>query len=177
MYFEVGGGASRGGLLDDRVRRRAPSIGHTAGKRCARGAVGNSIDRVDIRPGMPPTRTPQLAPYLVVKDAAGLARFIERALGGKISYEERDATGAYRHAEARIADSVVMFADVPEGRSPFPAMLHLYVPDVGAIYAKALAEGAKVVRVPTLQPDGDRRGGVRDRWGNEWWFTALAKGT
>jgi len=71
----------------------------------------------------------------------------------------------------RIADSVVMLADVPPGRETFPSMLHLYVDDVDAAYARSLKAGAASVRKPTDQPDGDRRGGVRDEWGDEWWFT------
>lgn len=79
--------------------------------------------------------------------------------------------GRLHHAEVRIADSIVMLADTPSGRAPFPAMLHLYVPDVDASYDLALKGGAPSISPPTDAPDGDRRGGVRDPWGNEWWFT------
>lgn len=78
--------------------------------------------------------------------------------------------GTVNHLEMRIRDSVVMLADLPTGRSPFPAMLHLYVPDADVAYRRALAAGATSVRAPTDASDG-RRGGVRDAWGNEWWFT------
>ncbi len=120
---------------------------------------------------MQPTRTPKLAPYLVVPNARGLVRFLEQALGGSLSYEQTSDGGGLNHAEVRLADSVVMLADLPEGRSPFPAMIHLYVPDADAAYRGALRGGATSVREPTVGPDGDRRGGVRDAWGNEWWFT------
>ena len=122
-----------------------------------------------------PTRTPKLAPYLLVKDAAGFARFLERGLGAKLTFEVKTPDGVIRHAEARIADSVVMFAEPPQGRAPFPAMLHLYLPDVDAAYARATEAGATPVRVPTDASDGDRRGGVRDAWGNEWWLTTPPK--
>ena len=118
--------------------------------------------------GMEPTRSPKLAPYLVVKDASGLVRFLEQALGGKLTYEERGDDGMLHHAEVRIADSVVMLADPPSGRALFPAMLHLYVPDVDESYGLALKGGASSVSPPMDAPDGDRRGGVRDCWGNEW---------
>jgi PhnB protein len=118
-----------------------------------------------------PTRQPALAPYLVARDARGLLEFLETGLGGRRTYEEEDANGRIAHAEVRIEDSLVMIAEMPEGRSSFPAMLHLYVADADASYARALSAGATSVRPPTDQPDGDRRGGVRDRWGNEWWFT------
>ncbi len=64
-----------------------------------------------------------------------------------------------------------MLADVPDGFSPFPAKLHLYVKDVDAAHARALRAGAREIRPPTDQSDGDRRSGLRDAWGNEWWFT------
>ena len=126
------------------------------------------------RPGNEPAKSPKLAPYLVVQDAAGLARFIEEGIGGKPGYRESDKDGKIHHLEMRIGDSVVMVADSPSGRSPFPAMIHLYVSDADTAYRRALRAGATSVREPTDAPDG-RRGGVRDAWGNEWWFTRPAK--
>lgn len=119
---------------------------------------------------MEPAKSPKLAPYLVVDNAAGLARFIEKGVGGTRGFEERTEDGKFNHLEFRIADSVVMIADAPEDHGPFPAMIHLYVPDSDAAYQRALEAGATSVRAPRDAPDG-RRGGVRDGWGNEWWFT------
>jgi PhnB protein len=121
-------------------------------------------------PTMEPARSPRLAPYLSVRDAAGLAKFIEAGIGGDRGYEEIDDSGHVSHLELRIGDAVVMVSDTPVGRTPFPGMLHLYVPDADAAYRRALSAGAVSVREPTNGPDG-RRGGVRDGWGNEWWFT------
>lgn len=120
---------------------------------------------------MEPTRTPKLAPYLPVRDARGLVAFLQAGLGGKLGYEEVDADGKVNHAEVLIADSVVLIGERPDSRPALPAMVHLYVPDVDVAYRRALAAGASSVREPTVAPDGDRRGGVRDAWGNEWWFT------
>jgi len=122
---------------------------------------------------MEPTRTPRLAPYLVVRDAGALIEFLERALDGRLAYVQRDPEGRVRHAEVRVADAVVMLADAPAGAPPFPAMVHLYVADADLSHRRALAAGAQSVRVPEDQPDGDRRGGVADPWGNQWWFTRL----
>lgn len=113
---------------------------------------------------------PKLAPYLVARDAAGLAAFIEKGLGGLRGFQELDASGKFQHLEMKVADAVVMLADAPNGRPPFPAMLHLYVADADAAFQRALKAGALSVREPSDMPDG-RRGGVRDLWGNEWWFT------
>jgi PhnB protein len=119
--------------------------------------------------------TPKLAPYLAVQDARGLVRFLEQALGGQMTFEEVEPGGRLAHAEVRIADGLVMLADTPAGRPTFPAMLHLYVKDADAAYARALKFGATSVRPPADSPDGNRRGGVRDAWGNEWWFSHVLK--
>jgi len=123
---------------------------------------------------MEPARTPKLAPYLVARHAHGLARFIEEGLGGRQGFRELDEDGKINHVELKIADSIVMIGEAPEGRSPFPAMVHLYVTDADAAYGRALKAGATSVRAPTDAPDG-RRGSVRDAWGNEWWFTQPSK--
>ncbi|HEV2450028.1 MAG TPA: VOC family protein [Thermoplasmata archaeon] len=120
---------------------------------------------------MEATRTPRLAPYLVVPNARELVRFVEQALGGTLSFEMEGSEGRLEHGELRIADSLVMVADAPPGRAPFPAMLHLYVSDAQASYRRAIAGGATSVREPAMAPDGHLRGGVRDSWGNEWWFS------
>ncbi len=124
---------------------------------------------------MEPTLAPKLAPCLVARDARVPIRFIEKAIGGKLSFELSDAEGRLAHAEVKIADGVVMIGEPPTGRSTFPAMLHLYVDDSDAAYRRALETGATAVREPGNSGDGLRRGGVRDPWGNEWWFSAPVK--
>jgi len=120
---------------------------------------------------MEPTLTPKLAPYLVVNDARGLSQFLETALGGRTTYEQVAPDGRRVHVEVRVADGLVMMGDAPPGHPPFPAMIHLYVEDATKSYERALAAGATSVRVPERSPDGLVRGGVSDRWGNQWWFS------
>jgi PhnB protein len=124
---------------------------------------------------MEPTLSPRLATYVVAQDARGLIRFIEQAIGGRLSFEVTDPEGRLAHAEVRIADSYLMIGEKPPGRDAFPAMLHLYVDDANAAYRKAVDAGAEGVREPVDSGDGVRRGGVRDSWGNEWWFSSTAK--
>jgi PhnB protein len=126
---------------------------------------------------MEPTLSPKLAPYVVAEDARGLIRFIEKAIGGRLTYEVSDPEGRLGHAEVRIADGVLMIGEKPAGRDPFPAMLHLYVDDAHGAFRRALDAGAQSVREPADAGDGTHRGGVRDRWGNEWWFSSPGKPT
>lgn len=132
--------------------------------------------RWEIREDMKPTRTPKLAPYLAVHDARGLIRFIESGIGGRLTYDQEDPHGRPVHAEVQVADSLVMVGEVPSDRPVFNGMIHLYVPDADGAYRRALDSGATTVREPADAPDGDRRGGVKDAWGNEWWFTRPPKG-
>ncbi|MGI0129402.1 MAG: VOC family protein [Thermoplasmata archaeon] len=113
----------------------------------------------------------------MVRDARALVRLLEQALDGKVTFEEPNPTGRVSHVEVRIADRLVMIADTPLGGTPFPAMVHLYVLDADAAYRRALSAGATSVREPADQPDGDRRGGVQDPGGNEWWFTRTPEGS
>jgi uncharacterized glyoxalase superfamily protein PhnB len=121
---------------------------------------------------MEPSKTPKLAPYIVARDAPALIEYIEKAIGGKLAYKEVDPDNRLVHAEVKIEDGIVMIGEMPQGRTTFPAMLHLYVEDADAAYRRALAGGASDVRPPADAPDGHRRGGVKDRWGNEWWFSS-----
>jgi PhnB protein len=123
---------------------------------------------------MQPSLTPKLAPYIVAKDARSLISFIEKAIGGELSFEQSGPDGKLAHAELRIADGLVMIGEAASGRDAFPAMLNLYVDDSDASYRRALAAGGTSIREPGDR-NGLRRGGVRDSWGNEWWFSSPTK--
>ena len=70
-----------------------------------------------------------------------------------------------RPAEIRIGDSLVMVSSA-DAREPFPAFLYVYVDDVDSTYRRALEAGATSLEPPGDTPYGDRRGMVRDRFGN-----------
>jgi uncharacterized glyoxalase superfamily protein PhnB len=109
-----------------------------------------------------------VAPYLLVSDAEVALRFIEAAFGGtRLRIVPRE-DGRTRHAEIRIDDSVVMMGEIPNGA---PANVHVYVPDVDATFARAVAAGGTIIHEITEQGDGDRRGGVADPAGTVWWIS------
>jgi PhnB protein len=109
-------------------------------------------------------------PYLIVSDAAGTIAFLERAFGATVLRRHPDGAGRLRHAELRIDDSIVMLADFAPGWPPVPGHVHLYVPDVDATYARALAAGGESVQEPVRKGDEDKRGGVKDVGGTTWWI-------
>jgi len=75
------------------------------------------------------------------------------------------------HAEIRIGDSIVMLGDTfPEfGHGDATAAgLHLYVPEVDAVFKRAIAEGATEVMPVSDMFWGDRYGKLRDPFGQTW---------
>jgi uncharacterized glyoxalase superfamily protein PhnB len=118
-----------------------------------------------------PDGFPSASSYIMVKNAQHLIDFLAAVFGATPERRIDGPDGRIRHAEMRIDDSVVMLADAHGDWPPAPAWVHVYVADVDATYAKALAAGASPVQAPQ-QRDGDvdRRGGVADPWGNQWWI-------
>ncbi len=111
-----------------------------------------------------------VTPYLVVPEAAEFIEFMKAAVGATEVRRFPGPDGRITHAEMRIGDSVIMLGEAAAGSRSWTAMLHLYVRDCDAAYKRAVEAGCTPVREPSDNPDGDRRGGVDDRWGNQWWF-------
>lgn len=111
-----------------------------------------------------------VTPYITVADAGAVLDFVTRAFGAVEVFRMAGPDGAVRHAEARIGDSMVMIGQARGEWHPRPATLYLYVDDVDATYAQALAAGGRSLRAPENQFYGDRSGGVEDAQGNQWWL-------
>jgi PhnB protein len=58
---------------------------------------------------------------------------------------------------------------------PMPTMFYLYVPDVDALYQRAINAGATSMSAPADQPYGDRSAGVKDAFGNQWYIATHFK--
>lgn len=112
-----------------------------------------------------------VTPYLIVPGVARLIEFLKVAFGAKETGRFDMPDGTVMHAEVRIGDSNVMMGDAGGPHAPQPAHLHLAVPDVDVVYARALKAGATSVREPANQFYGDRSGGVKDPGGNTWWIS------
>jgi PhnB protein len=112
----------------------------------------------------------QLMPYLIVKDAAGFLNFMQKVFGAVEKHKHMRTESLIMHAEIKIGDSVIMFADSTDQFAPRTAGLFLYVSDADETFKTALAEGATVVMEMADQTYG-RSGGVLDPFGNTWWLT------
>lgn len=116
-----------------------------------------------------------LTPYLVVPDADAEIRFLTAAFGATEQSVDRRPDGAVMHAEIVIGDSMLM---IGQGNAQWPAMasaLYLWVPDVDAAYARAMAHGATSQFAPEDKPYGHRNAGVVDANGITWWIGAPVK--
>jgi len=118
-----------------------------------------------------------LTPHIVVNDAKAAADFYHRAFEAEVMGLSFGPDGKVMHAQVRIGDSILMFADeYPEWNSPAPSTtkadtcvrLHLYVEDVDKVFASAVAAGAQVVMPVATQFWGDRYGQVIDPFGHRW---------
>ena len=102
-----------------------------------------------------------VTPRITVDDTAELVEFLKHTFR---------ATGEFRRdgpSEIRIGDSIVMVSTVGL-RETMPAFLYVYVDDADETYRRALEAGAVSLEEPQDMPYGDRRGMVKDRWGNIW---------
>jgi len=111
-----------------------------------------------------------ITPYLHPRSAAQFIDFVKRALGGEEVMRHEAPEGSIRHAEVRIGDSVIEVSEARAEWPPMPMTLHLYVPDVDALYERAMTAGGVSIQAPADQPYGDRSGGVRDPFGNQWFI-------
>lgn len=116
-----------------------------------------------------------VTPYLAVDGAARAIGFYAEAFGARERMRLGRPDGRIGHAELEIGDSVVMLADPwPEGHFAAPKTeetsinIHLYVADADAVFARAIAAGAKAVHPMETKFYGDRSGTVRDPFGHVW---------
>lgn len=111
-----------------------------------------------------------VTPYFTAARAAELLEFIRQAFDGRETLRMAGPDGSLRHAEVRIGDSMVMIGQARDEWTARTNQIYLYVPDVDATYARALAAGARSIREPATHFYGDRSAGVEDAQGNAWWM-------
>ena len=115
--------------------------------------------------------------YLIVSDANRLIEFLQDVFGATEKFRaQRPGSSAIMHAEVQIGDSMIEMADANENFPPRPAAQHIYVDDVDAAYARALAKGAKSIQPPTDQEYGERGASIVDEFGNHWYLATPLKG-
>jgi uncharacterized glyoxalase superfamily protein PhnB len=121
---------------------------------------------------VPPSNMRAVTPYIVASGALELVDFLKDAFGAEPMEMFKRPDGTLMHGAVTIGDSVIELGDnagVP------PSAFYLFVPDVDAVYDRALRAGARSDMVPANQPYGHRSGGVKDPWGNTWYIASELK--
>lgn len=125
--------------------------------------------------------TTTVTPYVMVDSARTYRTFLEHTFSAEVSNVVPLPGDPERvvHAEARIGESVVYFADsgADGGRclrspsEPVHVQLWTTVADAEAAHARAVAAGARSAQQVTAQDDGSRMGGFVDPFGTLWWVS------
>jgi PhnB protein len=117
-----------------------------------------------------------VTPHLICAGAGDAIDFYKKAFGATETSRMPGPGGKLIHASIRIGDSAVMLVDeMPEWGSlgpkvlkGSPVVIHLYVDDVDAFTARAVAAGAKVTMPVADMFWGDRYGQLEDPFGHRW---------
>ena len=102
-----------------------------------------------------------VTPRLIVDGAEKLVEFVKNVFGATGQYH------AHAPAELRIGDSIIMISGAGV-RDTMTACLYVYVENADVTWQRAIDAGAESMEFPLNTPYGDRRGMVKDPWGNTW---------
>jgi PhnB protein len=124
-----------------------------------------------------PDTYPQVTAYLCIDGAAEAIDFYSEVLGASQRGDRMIAPdGKIGHAELAIGDSLIMLSDEfpeegvksPKSLGGSPITMSVYVEDVDSVFERAVAAGAKPLRVVEDQFYGDRSGQFEDPFGHRW---------
>lgn len=118
----------------------------------------------------------RVTPYLVVDDAKAAIAFYVQAFGAKEKLRLETPDGKIGHAEILIGDCHVMVADEwpqwdvygPRKYGGTATSLMIYTEACDAMFARAIAAGAKEKQPVQDQFYGDRSGTLEDPFGHKW---------
>lgn len=124
----------------------------------------------------PPKGFRSVTPYLYVDDAKAAIAYYVKAFDAEELYAYPNDDGGVIHAEIRIGEASIMIADAairadtsgPMVAAPRSAAVHLYVRDVDAVFAQAVAAGGTEMTPPTDMPWGHRFAMIKDPYGHTW---------
>jgi PhnB protein len=117
-----------------------------------------------------------VTPQLTVSDADAAVRFYRAAFGADELLRNHAPDGRVMHCELLIAGGRLLLHDefpehggcAPRSSQGTSVVLHLYVSDVDAVFAAALAAGATELMAPQEAFWGDRYAMIEDPFGHRW---------
>ena len=122
-----------------------------------------------------------ITPYLYYEDLPGSLKWLAKAFGFRTFGPTMRRDGKLTHAAMKRGDDVVMMGHPgPKYRNPrrlghVTQSLYLMTKGVDRQFARAKKAGAKVLEEPSNTEYGDRRFGVEDPEGHQWYFAEEIK--
>ena len=113
-----------------------------------------------------------LTVYLHPTGTPAYIDFLKAAFGAQQELRFEDPDGRVAHARLRIGDSAVEMGEAHGVYQPVPMGLHLLVPDVDAVYRRAVEAGGKAISEPEDKPYGYRSAEIGDSIGNLWFIAS-----
>lgn len=127
----------------------------------------------DTRPHLP-----NIFPCLIYDDSHAAIAWLEKAFGFEKQVVHPAPDGSVAHAELKLGTGMVMLGGGKKGSGLVrsPQMIYVAVGDSDALFHRAVAAGAEVVRGLTDTDYGSRDFAVRDPEGNLWNFGTYMPG-
>jgi PhnB protein len=122
-----------------------------------------------------PSGLPTVQPYMHPLRAVPVINFMKQAFGAVELGRATSPEGIIHHTMVKIGDGALEMGEAQGPYQPMPGAYYLYVPDADTVYHRALAAGAKSLSEPADMPYGDRVGGVKDAFGNDWYVATHIK--
>ena len=122
-----------------------------------------------------------VTPYLLYGDVSAAIAWLTRTFGFEERLRFADESGVVTHAELALGDGEVFLGHPgPEYESPkelgaFTHLVHVYVDDVDAHFARAVEAGAPILGELEDTPYGDRRYDTEDLEGHRWSFATVLR--
>lgn len=118
-----------------------------------------------------------LTPFLVCRPARAAIDFYTAVFGATVTERMDGPDGTVLHAELDLGQGRLQLGDPSPtyglvepspGRATVSSSVCIYVPDVDAVHAAAVAAGASVREEPATFVTGDRFASVIDPFGHRW---------
>ena len=127
----------------------------------------------------------RIYPALSYRDAAAAIAWLKEAFGFETLLVVPGPEGTIRHAELRLGDGIIMLGSAQAARgwlSPrdLPGVnqsLYVYVADVDAHHARAVAAGATITQPLRDTDHGSREYAATDCEGHQWDFGTYRPGS